>query len=140
MSDDEFNLPIIHERLPEPDCELLPQGDPREHLREYVRRQIEWSSKTFGSGHRTHALVNHIRKELMEIIENPCDLEEWIDVIILAFDGAWRCGRHRDYTPEDIMDMLDFKQQKNLGRTWVLPADPTQPCEHQREEENAKTD
>jgi hypothetical protein len=84
---------------------------------------------------RTSGILNHIEKEIKEIVENPHDLEEWIDIIILALDGAWRCGRQRDYTPEDIMDMLDFKQLKNFDRVWVLPADPNPPCEHQREEE-----
>jgi hypothetical protein len=132
---DYFHVPIIRDGLPTPDCELPVQGDPREWMRAYIRRQIEWSYKNFGHGHRTTAILNHIEKEIKEIVENPHDLEEWIDIIILALDGAWRCGRQRDYTPEDIMDMLDFKQLKNFDRVWVLPADPNQPCEHQREEE-----
>lgn len=53
-------------------------------------RAMEWSEKTFGPGMRTEGITAHIRKELLEIEEDPNSLEEWIDVMILAFDGAWR--------------------------------------------------
>lgn len=59
---------------------------------EYLRRQRAWSQRTFGPGNRTATIVAHIRKELAEIEAKPDDLSEWIDVMILAFEGAMRRG------------------------------------------------
>ena len=42
------------------------------------------------------------------------DLEEWIDVVLLALDGAWRSGA----SPEKIVACLEKKMQKNRGRNW----------------------
>ena len=100
-------------------------------LIEYIQDQICWSLETFGCGPRDESLCNHIRKEVEEIEAHPRDLEEWIDVIILALDGAWRAG----YRPEQIAAMLETKQQKNFTRVFITPDDPTQPCEHDRTKE-----
>lgn len=80
----------------------------------HLRRQHEWSERTFGPGHRTAGVIDHIRKELREIEESPLDLSEWIDVAILALDGAWRSGA----SPEEIASALLTKQAKNEARTW----------------------
>lgn len=50
------------------------------------------SLKQFGEGVRSEILIKKIGKELEEVRANPNDLEEWIDVIILALDGYWRHG------------------------------------------------
>lgn len=96
----------------------------------HLHRQRNWSIRTFGPGARTAGVIDHIRKELKEIEESPKDLSEWIDVAILAFDGAWRAG----YTPEQIAAELVAKQAKNEGRTWpdwrTMPED--QAIEHDR--------
>lgn len=59
-------------------------------LVDHLVRQRAFSLRTFGPGARTSGIVDHIRKELDEIQRSPADLEEWVDVILLAFDGAWR--------------------------------------------------
>jgi hypothetical protein len=75
-------------------------------------------------------VIDHIRKELAEIEAAPDDLSEWVDVIILAFDGAWRAG----YLPQQILDAIAAKQARNEARTWpdwrTAPAD--QAIEHDR--------
>jgi hypothetical protein len=83
-------------------------------LVQHLNRQRDFSERTFGPGQRTAGVVDHIRKELREIEANPDDLSEWIDVIILGFDGAWRAG----YTPTEIVAALEAKQAKNEGRQW----------------------
>lgn len=80
----------------------------------HLRRQREWSERTFGPGTRSQGVVNHIRKELIEIETEPGDLVEWIDVVILALDGAWRTGA----TPRQIITALIAKQAKNENRQW----------------------
>jgi len=100
------------------------------NLIEHLQRQREWSERTFGPGDRTKGVVNHIRKELIEIESNPIDLYEWIDVVILAFDGAWRAG----YSPEQIASALAQKHAINESRQWPdwRTADPDAAIEHVR--------
>lgn len=90
-------------------------GDPvSDQFINYVRAQKEWSERTFGPGMRTKGVVAHIQKELEEILEAPHDLSEWIDVIILGIDGAWRTGA----TPEQVAAALGEKQGRNFRRAW----------------------
>ena len=96
----------------------------------HLQRQREWSERTFGPGARTAGVIDHIRKELREIEADPADVSEWIDVVILALDGAWRAG----FQPTQIIDALVAKQTRNEGRTWpdwrTMPADKA--VEHDR--------
>lgn len=79
----------------------------------HLRRQASFSERTFGPGERVAGVCDHIRKELREVEADAAagvpTLSEWIDVIILAFDGAWRSGA----TPEQIVSALIAKQTKN---------------------------
>ena len=81
---------------------------------EHLEKQRDWSLRTFGPGSRLHGVLDHIRKELREIEDDPTDVGEWVDVIILAFDGAWRAG----WEPQEIIDAIKAKQAKNEVRTW----------------------
>jgi len=96
----------------------------------HLQRQRNWSGATFGPGSRAQGLVDHIRKELTEIEADPTDLKEWIDVAILALDGAWRSGAQ----PQEIIAALVAKQTKNEGRLWPdwRTADPNKAIEHDR--------
>ncbi len=79
-----------------------------------IEVQKEWSTKTFGPGNRTGGVIEHIRKELREIKKDPTDVTEWVDVIILAFDGAWRAG----FSPEQIIQSYHDKMEINYKRSW----------------------
>ncbi len=81
---------------------------------QHLARQREWSTDTFGPGARTIGVLDHIRKELAEIEADPTDVYEWVDVIILAFDGAWRAG----WEPQEILNAIIAKQILNENRTW----------------------
>lgn len=108
---------------------------PRFDLVIHLARQIAFSSNTFGPGARTSGVCDHIRKELLEVEESGGSLEEWVDVVILALDGAWRSGA----TPQQIADAIESKQTKNEGRKWPdwRTADPTKAIEHDRTGETA---
>lgn len=99
----------------------------------HLYRQREFSFRTFGPGQRAKGVVEHIRKELLEIEAEPNALEEWIDVVILAFDGAARAG----YTPEQIVTALFNKQVKNESRKWPdwRTVSPDKAIEHVRSSE-----
>ena len=95
----------------------------------HLNRQCAFSLKTFGPGSRVRGITDHIRKELQEIEAEPDSLE-WVDVVILALDGAWRAG----YTPEQIAAAIEAKQIKNEERSWPdwrLFGD-NEPIEHER--------
>ncbi len=96
----------------------------------HLERQRAFSERTFGPGARTKGVIDHIRKELAEIEADPTDIMEWVDVIILAFDGAWRAG----WEPFDIADAILEKQIKNEQRVWPdwRTADPDKAIEHDR--------
>jgi len=83
-------------------------------LIEHIKQQRDWSSKTFGPHNRWQGVVDHIRKELTEVEKDPSDIMEWIDIVILAIDGAWRQG----YSPEEISGALSDKMMLNQHRNW----------------------
>lgn len=99
-------------------------------MRAHLQRQREWSERTFGPGPRAAGVVDHIRKELSEIEADPADLAEWVDVVILALDGAWRAG----FSPDEIIAQITAKQTKNENRVWpdwrTMPLDKA--IEHDR--------
>lgn len=81
----------------------------------HIHRQMLWSARTFGPGPRTKGITDHIKKELdVEIAADPTDLAEWIDIVILGLDGAWRAG----HSPAEIVYMLEAKQLTNEQRRW----------------------
>lgn len=100
------------------------------NFQEHLYRQRNWSEQTFGPGPRPEGIVDHIIKELHEILAAPGDVSEWIDVVILALDGAWRAG----YSPEEIIAALIAKQTKNEKRKWPdwRTAEPGKAIEHDR--------
>lgn len=66
---------------------------------------------------------------------DPTDLAEWVDVIILAFDGATRCAQHLGLPMSSIAEGIIAKQTKNEARRWPdwRAADPNKAIEHVRE-------
>ncbi|MGL5631900.1 MAG: dATP/dGTP pyrophosphohydrolase domain-containing protein [Azovibrio sp.] len=67
-------------------------------LVELLNDQRDFSLRTFGPGKHTQDIIEHIHKELRAIESNPQELMEWVHVILLAIDGAWRAG----HEPEAI--------------------------------------
>lgn len=101
---------------------------------EQLERQWAWSLRTFGPGRRVAALLDHLRRELVEIEENPGDLLEWVDVVLLAFDGAMRAG----HEPAAVLDAVRAKQAANEARAWPdwRTVDTSRAIEHVRTAEN----
>lgn len=97
----------------------------------FIDEKYEWSKKTFGEGYRVDALIAHIQKELEEIQKSPKDISEWIDVILLALDGASRAG----FSGAQIVSEIFKKQTINQSRQWPdhksIPEG--QPIEHVRQ-------
>ena len=95
-----------------------------------LHRQREFSAKTFGPGKRTKGIVEHIRKELVEVEGSNGSLDEWIDVLILALDATWRTGA----TPSEVVEALIEKSRRNETRKWSdwRKAPPDAAIEHLR--------
>ncbi len=103
----------------------------------HLARQRAWSRTTFGPGDRLSGVIDHIGRELDEVADAAAEgvdtLPEWVDVIILALDGAWRSGAE----PHQIIEAIKSKQARNEARTWPdwRTADPTRAIEHVRDDE-----
>lgn len=102
-------------------------------LKSHLTRQIAWSRATFGPAERREGVIEHIQQELQEIKDGDGDPAEWVDVVILAFDGLWRAINARHLKDAPIIDpkplpspdlagaicrMLKSKQSKNETRVW----------------------
>lgn len=103
----------------------------------HLARQRAWSRATFGPGDRLRGVLDHITRELVEVEQaDPSDrLAEWVDVVILALDGAWRSGA----TPAEIIAAVKAKQARNEARSWPdwRTADPDRAIEHVRADTTA---
>jgi len=75
----------------------------------------DWNFAKFGDdGPRTERIVNHIKSELEEVLADPKDILEWVDVMLFAWQGALRAG----HSPEEIVDGVVEKMAKNKHRHW----------------------
>ena len=92
-----------------------------------IARQHTWSQRTFGTHTDTVGNCKHIERELVEARANPSDAMEWIDIAMLAFDGALRNGHH----PKAICAAYGEKLAVNEARKWG-PKIEGQPIEHVR--------
>lgn len=99
------------------------------NLEDFLRRQKAFSEVAFGGGRRTIGITEHIKKEIEEVRAAEDNLEEWIDIVILGLDGAWRMGA----TPEQIAEMLEAKLAKNMARRWPKPQSQDEAILHIKE-------
>lgn len=107
----------------------------------FLMGKAYWSLRTFGPGIRTKGVCAHIRKELEEIEAEPLDLEEWVDVFMLATDGYWRAwaampqnqGRPFSEMALAFVDDIRAKHAKNVARQWPKGKGQDEAIEHVRE-------
>lgn len=71
-------------------------------LHDYLRAHNAWSARTFGTDRKPMSIIKHLRKELEELQQKPDDILEYVDIIILAADGAFLC----QYTPNQVVEAL----------------------------------
>jgi len=81
---------------------------------DFINRQHAFSQCTFGPGERTEGVLAHIAKEAAEVCSNPDDVFEWVDIILLAIDGALRRG----FSAYSIVLALQKKLDINKARRW----------------------
>ena len=61
-------------------------------LKGFVTQQREFSAGAFRPGSRKVGVANHILEECNEAQSQPDDLSEWVDLMLLSLDAAWRSG------------------------------------------------
>lgn len=112
-------------------------------LEQHLKRQIAFSRATFGPGTRQKGVIDHIKRELIEVENSDGSPAEWTDVVILALDGLTRAlvaqGMTTDQAAHAAVTHIVEKQGKNELRDWpdwrTAPADKA--IEHVKvEEEN----
>ena len=96
----------------------------------WLTKKMEWSYKTFGTSERHIGVLKHIEKEIEEVRQRPQDVTEWMDIVLLAFDGACRMG----FTPDQVVSALIAKQEKNTQRRWPPPVANDEPSFHLKDE------
>ncbi|ORE90228.1 Eaa1 [Stappia sp. 22II-S9-Z10] len=77
-----------------PPLRLIEGGQKVTSFEDHLTRQIAFSRATFGPGKRTAGVIDHIRKELVEIEQSDGSPDEWVDVVILALDGLTRATKN----------------------------------------------
>ena len=78
------------------------------------------------SNQTVEGVIDHIKEEIQEVENNTYDPEEWIDLLLLSFDGALKAG----FTPMQITDTLDKKFFKNKQRKWDQSSDDGKKIKH----------
>ncbi|MDD9900506.1 MAG: DUF550 domain-containing protein [Alphaproteobacteria bacterium] len=72
-----------------------------------------FTDKTFGTS-TPRAKALHLAEEAQEAADDPADIIEWADCIILLLDGVRKAG----YTTDDLYDAVQRKMEINKNRTW----------------------
>lgn len=112
-------------------------------LKQHLIRQMAFSHATFGPGERREGVIDHIKKEIVEVEEANGDSIEWVDVVILALDGLTRRlaystsdGQRKDpaVVAQMVCNMIEGKQTRNEARNWPdwRTADKDKAIEHVR--------
>lgn len=95
--------------------------------------QKEWSEKTFGSYMERGPVgpLKHIMKECQEAVDDPTDIEEYADILILWLDSVWRAG----FGLLPVIKAAQKKMEVNKTRKFSAPT-ADEPMEHVRDGSN----
>jgi hypothetical protein len=100
-------------------AETLSEDPPPDSLTAIIERQRAFSLQAFGEGARTKGILEHISHEVEEVAAAPDDISEWVDLVLLSLDGAWRSG----HSPAEIVAAITGKITTNAARTWPSGSD-----------------
>ena len=76
-----------------------------------------WSDATFGEGRPASRPLNHLAKEVLELIEAPDDQMEYADCLILLLDAFRMAGGSAD----ELIETCYRKLEINKKREWGTP-------------------
>lgn len=109
--------------------EVLNSGRFGHWFLEFCADQAAWSQKTFGSDSTRGPIgpLKHMLKEVQEALDNPTDIEEYADLLLLLMDSSRRAG----FSPMSLLYAARAKMRKNKEREWPKPTSD-EPVEHVR--------
>ena len=99
-------------------------------MTEFLRFQIEahrWSEQTFGVARSPDGPIAHLVKEVKELQQNPYDIMEYADCLMLILDAASNASITGDKLLEAAWEKLEINRQ----RDWGIP-DADGVVEHRR--------
>ncbi|TPG60144.1 dATP/dGTP pyrophosphohydrolase domain-containing protein [Ewingella americana] len=102
-------------------------------LEEFIEDKKEFSIKAFGPDYSSNRILDHIIKEVAEARKHPKDVMEWIDIIHLGLDGAWRSGTKTEHIINALESKLELLKMRDYP-DWRT-ADENKPIEHIRDDE-----
>lgn len=80
----------------------------------HLERQREFSLATFGPGKRLPGILALLGDGIDDLSAAPSDLMKWANLVLQAFDGAWRQG----FEPADIVAAIAVKHALNEKTDW----------------------
>jgi hypothetical protein len=89
-----------------------------------------WADSVFGKDRKPEYILQHLKKEIEELIKDPSSLEEYADVGILWLNAAKKTG----YDVDDLYFAIVGKMWVNKCRKWGK-MDENGVVEHIRENE-----
>lgn len=93
----------------------------------------KWSQETFGRDNERDCFgpLEHLKKEIEEVKQNPADVTEWADMFLLYLDGLRRAG----IAFPMLLEVARRKHEHNKTRKWNK-AENGKPSEHVRDDDN----
>ena len=94
-----------------------------------VADQAQWSQATFGTDSQRGPIgaLRHLEKEAREAIDNPRDIMEYADCLLLILDASRRAG----FMAGTLVQAAQRKMAINRTREWPRP-ELDVPIEHVR--------
>lgn len=91
--------------------------------------QSKWSQATFGTDAERGPIgpLKHLALEAVEAQENPKDVTEYADCLLLILDASRRAGFHLG----ELIEAAVEKQAQNKLRTWAKPTSD-EPVMHEK--------
>lgn len=88
-----------------------------EKLLAFFEEHRRWSLRTFGK-RKPEPPLYHLQEEVEEMLDNPKDIKEYADGILLIMDAAQNAG----FTPEEVLAAMMQKFHTDLvHRKWNKP-------------------
>lgn len=86
-------------------------------IRKLAAEQAKWADETFGSHRDPRPTLQHLQREVIEVMDSPYDAEEYADCFLLVMDAARRAGFDIEY----LLQAATAKYIVNTNRTWATP-------------------
>lgn len=109
-----------------------------EAFTDLMLEQGEWSQKTFGTDAERGPVgaLKHLSKEALEAAQDPTNITEYADCLILLMDAIRRAGHNREgFKWMDVLRAAKEKMKVNKARNWPAPTASDEPVEHDRSKE-----